>query len=393
MLLIAHLRARRLKQCLGFYQIATRVPAVYVVPFPKAAQQVLSIFEVFNVNISGLSLPLSCIGLGTYPDQMLFTLLFPIVIAACILLGCLVSVLCGKNSSSQKSATRDDRRFPLRVVGLLALPHLLTLSFLVFPMVSSTAFQAFSCEEFDNGKSFLRADYAIECNTPEHDQAMTLAVLSIMLYPVGVSLLYILLFWQAKGAIASEKPTALSRALGFLTNDFEKPFFWWELFEAWKKLVLVGFFVLLEPGTMLQLLVAFVFSLLCMLATAVASPFVSDVDDSVAKVFGFALATVFFFALVIKVKVLTESWQELGGMPGQLRETFKLDIVIISISMTVAVALSMVMTMLMALQQLVHAVQTPVIKLRSASARPALTVTQGITWHLFLSQCAMHLEL
>ena len=61
------------------------------------------------------------------------------------------------------------------------------------------------------------------------------------------------------------------------------------------------------PGTILQLLIAFFFSLLCMLATAVASPFVSDVDDSVAKAFGFALVGVFFVSVVIKVNVLTEA--------------------------------------------------------------------------------------
>ena len=63
------LRAK-FKQCLGFYQVATRVPDVFKVPFPKEAQSVLSIFEVFNVNIAGLSLPLSCMGLGTYWQQM-----------------------------------------------------------------------------------------------------------------------------------------------------------------------------------------------------------------------------------------------------------------------------------------------------------------------------------
>ena len=75
---------RRFKQCLGFYQVATRVPDVYVVTLPKSARRVLSIFEVFNINIGGLSLPLSCVALGKYWQQMLFTILFPIVIAACI---------------------------------------------------------------------------------------------------------------------------------------------------------------------------------------------------------------------------------------------------------------------------------------------------------------------
>ena len=121
-----------------------------------------------------------------------------------------------------------------------------------------------------------------------------------------------------------------------------------------------------------------------MLLTAVASPFKSDVDDSVAKAFGFALVAVFFFALVIKVNVLTEDVDAFLG--GQQRDDFSFNIVVVSTGMTIAVALALVVTVLMALQQFVHAARTPIIKLRSTSGRPALTVGHGIAWHLFLSQ-------
>ena len=121
---------------MGFYQVATRVPEVFAVTFPKEAQGLLSIFEVFNVNIAKLSLPLSCIGLGTFRQQMLFTMLFPLVIAACIFLGCFVYVMCARTTKdtgmgsmknivaeAKKSAiqiAKDDRKSPLKVAGLLA---------------------------------------------------------------------------------------------------------------------------------------------------------------------------------------------------------------------------------------------------------------------------------
>ena len=116
------------------------MPDVFKVPFPKEAQSVLSIFEVFNVNIAGLSLPLSCMGLGTYRQQMLFTILFPVVVALCIFV---CSIVYASSSSFRgrgtSRATKTDRKSPLMAGGMLALPHLLTLSFLVLPMVSFTA--------------------------------------------------------------------------------------------------------------------------------------------------------------------------------------------------------------------------------------------------------------
>ena len=235
--LYTQLRLRsKIKQCLGFYQVVTRVPDVFRVPFPKATQSVLSTFEVFNVNIAGMSLPLSCMGLGGYWDRMLFTILFPIAIAVCGFVCSVVYVLRSKSRGS--STIKGNSWSPVRVGGLLALPHLLSLSFLVFPMVSSTAFQAFPCDEpfdDDDGGSFLLADFAIECGTEAHNKVMMLAWIGILLYPVGISLLYIVLFRKANRAILDEEPTALSRSLEFLTHDFEKGWFAWELFEAWKK--------------------------------------------------------------------------------------------------------------------------------------------------------------
>lgn len=55
--------------------------------------------------------------------------------------------------------------------------------------VSNTAFRAFSCEDFGNGRSFLRADYAIECDTEAYTRVEQLAWLGILLYPVGISVL------------------------------------------------------------------------------------------------------------------------------------------------------------------------------------------------------------
>ena len=372
------------------------------VPFPKSAQSTLSVFEVFNLNLGGLSLPLSCVGLGGYLQQMRFTIIFPIVIAAGIIFCSFMYAICGRAMQAalavaQKSASGEASKgralaaakgSPLKAGGLIALPLLLTLSFLVFPTVSSTAFQAFTCEEFEDGRSFLRADYAIECTridheSPEHEHAKVLALIGILLYPVGVSVLYILLFRKANKAILNEKSTALSRALGFLTLDFEKEYYAWELFEAWKKLFLVGFCVLIVPGTILQLLIAFVFSLMCMLLTAVASPFKSDVDDTIGKAFGFALSSVFFFAVVIKVNVLTEAVD--SHLPQQLRKNFSFNIIIVSFGMTAAVAIAFIVTAVVAVHQLYFASRIPYIKLRSRQARPALLVAKGITWHLFLS--------
>ena len=74
------------------------------------------------------------------------------------------------------------------------------------------AFRVWSCEEFENG-SFMRADYSMKCSmeNPDYTSVVALALLGILLFPVGISLLYIVLFYQARQSILASKPTALSK--------------------------------------------------------------------------------------------------------------------------------------------------------------------------------------
>ena len=41
-------------------------------------------------------------------------------------------------------------------------------AYLVLPGVSMIIFRTFSCESFDNGKTLLRADYTVDCESPRH---------------------------------------------------------------------------------------------------------------------------------------------------------------------------------------------------------------------------------
>jgi hypothetical protein len=66
---------------------------------------------------------------------------------------------------------------------------------------------------------------------------------------VGISVVYAVLLLAARPALVQEKPTALSKALGFLVRDFDLNFMWWELLMAWRQLWLVGFAVLIVPGS------------------------------------------------------------------------------------------------------------------------------------------------
>ena len=83
-----------------------------------------------------------------------------------------------------------------------ALPNILRILFIFYPIVTNVAFEAFSCFEFDEGaQRFLATDESITCNTPapfgdfggtrsqEHDQVMLVAAVAVAIYPIGLIVL------------------------------------------------------------------------------------------------------------------------------------------------------------------------------------------------------------
>jgi hypothetical protein len=116
-------------------QIATRVPTVFRVEMPASVAALLDTFDSLNLNIDAVGLPLPCLQLGSFFDRLLFVMLAPCVVALLIVAWCTTAEALAANRSSTR----------LKGGLIRALPYLLGLSFLAFPMVSSLAFQAFSC--------------------------------------------------------------------------------------------------------------------------------------------------------------------------------------------------------------------------------------------------------
>ena len=62
---------------------------------------------------------------------------------------------------------------------------LLLLSFIVLPTSSVTVLRTFHCKEFDDGDSYLVADYVRECYNAKHHTYVIYAALMCLVYPLG----------------------------------------------------------------------------------------------------------------------------------------------------------------------------------------------------------------
>ena len=123
------------------------------------------------------------------------------------------------------------------------LPILLRVSFFAFPAVSSLAFKAFRCDDLDAsdeapGPAVMSADLSVTCwdengvNTAEYLRICAIAVVAIIVYSVLLPLGYAALLFRVRKDIWDETPTPVSRAAEFLTSEYDKAFFFWELIEV-----------------------------------------------------------------------------------------------------------------------------------------------------------------
>ena len=88
----------------------------------------------------------------------------------------------------------------------------LLLTYCVFPAVSQSIFQVFSCDDgFDEG-SFLRLDYNISCADTTYKIYYAYAMLMIFIYPIGIPLFYAASLFSAR-RVLNPSPTRLAMSV------------------------------------------------------------------------------------------------------------------------------------------------------------------------------------
>ena len=51
--------------------------------------------------------------------------------------------------------------------------------------MSSKIFGSLACEDFEDGTSYLKVDYSIDCNADNRGVWVTFAAVAIVIYPLG----------------------------------------------------------------------------------------------------------------------------------------------------------------------------------------------------------------
>ena len=362
----------KLKIVLGFYQLVTKVPGVYEVTLPPDVNAVLKTISVWaSFGLQGVATtPLECMGLAGYTYRLLAYMLAPAVVIVLVVIIVVISSSCGRKHKSKRAVTEPTKggdhgaAFHLQDMDAVAeqrppnlfeqcLPTVLAWLFIVYPMVTKVAFDGFPCYSFEDGaKGYLRQDVSLECHTPDK-RPVVLSLIAVLAYPIAIWLFCFALLFKASPAIISGKSTPLSRAIGFLYREYEVTAFWWELMEMLRKLLLVGVFVVVKPGSILQVSVGTIVCATYLMVQLQATPYKKKSDDYLAVASSFALLMVFFCSVIYKYDALTVSDNLRAKMSIEQKDDYIVDNTLLSAVLLVSVLSSLIFAGMLVILQII----------------------------------------
>eukprot|EP00752_Nemacystus_decipiens_P008151 g7290.t1 len=337
----------KLKILVVVWQILTVFPSITGVEFPPAYSQFLSWIDVVNLDVGHIFAASCVLPPVNFYQRLLLTTLSPLGLALVLVL---TYRMAKRRAGIGSPGVRARRAAWSRhmAVGLL-------LTFLVFTSASTTAFKTFPCDDqVVEGESYLRADYSLSCNAQRHMWYKIYAGIMIVVYPIGIPLLYAFILWVNReslnprvqsvvspepdgdtvnegGARGDLKPAEPQEDLQdiiekrrqnpdlvpsmFLWKDFGPDMYYYEVIECGRRILLTGVLIFFTAGTPAQAAMACIFAFVSLLGFELLRPHLDPADGWLYRLGCVVIFLSNFLALLIKVDAAgEENRAALGGI-------------------------------------------------------------------------------
>ena len=243
----------------GFYQVIAGIfSALAKVQWPVILISTEKVLKVFEGNILQFA-PLSCIHTSLRLDQLgKFTM---IVVMNVSLVGLIFLYLFLKKRyiMNKKDLGEDWKVMEVKSLTKSCYRNIFLLLLTTYPTTSKSIIQILplpgACIKtcFTDNKSdcifLLRADYSIQCFTPRHNLYWLMASI-LALYPVGFPLLALFLTYKYR---KSQEYEAISFGLRVFFENYKNEFWFWEITEMYRKLILTSLIFLFGSKSLSQI--------------------------------------------------------------------------------------------------------------------------------------------
>ncbi|CAM9381315.1 unnamed protein product, partial [Laminaria digitata] len=268
------------------------------VTYPGVYQTVLSSLDIINLDI-GSVVSAGCLWSSfDFHDRLIADTIWPLAVLG--ILGITYAIALRRNFGSDYSVREKVRNKHLSAV--------LFLMFLVFSSVSSTVFRMFACDSLDDGGEYLRADYRILCTDAKHRALQVYAAIMIVVYPVGIPLLFAVLLYRHRVVLSDYgADRATAQSISSLWAPYRPSCFFYEVVECGRRIMLTGVVVFIYPNDTAQIAITILNSFFFFAVSEALSPY-KAVSNTWLSRFGHVLVFFTMFdILLLKVDASQES--------------------------------------------------------------------------------------
>lgn len=286
----------KFKIMVSLSQVVSEMPFSLAMSYPDMFLDLLRFLGIFRIDLlSGLKL--DCLfATDFYSAFIMSMMLIPIGLVMvqlprlwtgfkiCLRLTCRCSCKCLRPGHLTSIDEVVDAAAESKKAADSAFDRSFLVFFLMYTGVTRQVFRMFDCRPLDDGaetqgtysdgetfalaaESWHQDDFATSCTTDKHAQFITIAWAMVFLFPLGVpAFMFITLFLNRKWLSDAAKPLPPLEKRGwyigdrekfeFLVKDYKPQYYYWEVIEILRKLLLTGIIIFIDPGSTAQIFVA-----------------------------------------------------------------------------------------------------------------------------------------
>jgi predicted outer membrane repeat protein len=334
-------------------QVVVLTSQVFHVVMPKSWNDWSDGFSMVNLNVHML-LPLECILDGyDYVDRLMVELgaaclaVLGLGVLLCLELFYLTQCKGPMNREAGGQSTNERRRMSVlmnptteeardRMTSSYSYVALL-LVFCILPSLTLTLVRTFPCTDIDpddedgsqdsagdlESDRYMTADLSISCDSDRYKLATLIATIGIVVVPVGVPLIMLYFLNAQKAAIQDvhdrlpgpdiHEETHDLRAmhqLRFLFQPYLPEFWYWDIVDVYRKILLVAIVGVTDTGSSAQLVFGVFVAIMCVRVTTVHRVHRDEHDNTLAEMGSIAILCTYFAALVKDLALLKDMQSE-----------------------------------------------------------------------------------
>ena len=321
----------KLKIIISTFQILSVSLQSFQITMPVSYTGFISGLDIMMIDIVNV-MPIGCIKRLNYVDTLIIKTLFPPLFVG-LLFVCFMAELSIRNRKLLQEHTNNHLQLKTHLIILIRdlkfkyISLTLLFSYLYLPGVTVAIFQAFICQNLDPGSSdgdyYLVADYSINCASPYMKFARVWASFMILLYPIGITLLYFWLLYKKRNeivhrndsdgrdTISGQKTSVIT--LKCLYESYKPKFWYFEIVETSRRLMLTGVLSITNAGNSGQVIFGIILAVFYTKVYAYYQPYDMEESSIIAELAQYQIFFSFFGSLVVQNSLLAPSYNNLIG--------------------------------------------------------------------------------